>query len=238
MTKKQTAKVITKEWYEVEAPKQFKNVIVGEVTADSPNKLIGRTVVIALSEITRNIKLQGVNVKFKIYDVQNKRAKTNFVGYEITPPAVKRFVSRRKNKLDDSFVIITKDNIPLRIKPLVITAFRTKGVVEKRLRSKIRELLFKQIKEMSFDDFAANLVSHKLQEGLRAELSKIYPIKTFEIRMFEITKSKPTKIEIKEEDSQERKKKSKSKEKFEEEELNKEVEAEDQDQKVVLEENK
>jgi ribosomal protein S3AE len=214
MATKQGTKVVTKEWYEVEAPKQFKNIIVGEIIADSPTKLIGRTVVIALSEITRNIRLQGVNVKFRIYDVLNKRAKTNFVGYEITPPAVKRFVSRRKNKIDDSFVVLTKDNIAIRIKPLVITAFMTKGVVEKRLRAKIRELLFKAIKEMNYEDFSQVLISHKLQDGLRAELSKVYPIRTFEIRMFEITKSKPTKIEIREDFQEKRKSK---KEEIEEE---------------------
>ncbi|MGC8929899.1 MAG: hypothetical protein ACP5OZ_05250, partial [Candidatus Woesearchaeota archaeon] len=216
MAKKQATKVVAKEWYEVEAPKQFRNIVIGEVTADSPNKLVGRTILIALSEITRNIRLQGVNVKFRIYDVQNKRAKTNFIGYEITPPAVKRFVARRKNKIDDSFVVLTKDNIAIRIKPLVITAFKTKGVVEKRLRAKIRELLFKTIKEMSYDDFSQNLISHKLQESLRSELSKVYPIRTFEIRMFELTKSKPTKIEIKEDFQEKRKSK---KEEIEEEQL-------------------
>jgi ribosomal protein S3AE len=236
MATKHATKVVTKEWYEVEAPKQFRNIIIGEVTADSPNKLIGRTIFISLSEITRNIRLQGVNVKFRIYDVLNKRAKTNFIGYEITPPAVKRFISRRKNKIDDSFVVLTKDNIAIRIKPLVITAFRTKGVVEKKLRSKIRELIFKNLKEMSYDDFSQALISHKLQEGLRAELSKVYPIRTFEIRMFELTKSKPTKIEIREEIQD--KKKSKSKKEEIEDETQAEAEQEKIEQNASREENK
>ena len=196
--KKQKVKVVKKEWYEVHAPKQFGKVLIGEVTSSDPKKLIGRTIKIPLSELTRNIRLQGIHIKLRIHDVSTKNAITIVEGYEILPAMLKRYVRRRRTRVDDSFVVETKDNVRVRVKPIIITAFKTKGEVVKNLRATMRKLLSDIIKNSSYDDFVSGVVNHKLQGELMAKLNKLYPIKYCEIRKFEITKAKPTKIEYKE----------------------------------------
>ena len=194
MPRKQTSKVVSKEWYEVEAPKYLRNMHIGEVLSSDPKKLVGRKLRVSLSEITSNVRLQGVNVIFQIFDVSNKKAKTKVVGYEMSHFIVKRYVSRRRSKLDDSFIVKTKDGINVRVKPLIITVFKTKGVVKKKIRLRAREELFKAISNLRYEEFVSSVINHKLQVDVRSKINKTYPIKNFEIRRFEITRLKPTKI--------------------------------------------
>ncbi len=199
--KKQKIKVIKKEWYQVKAPKQFGNAIIGEISASEPEKLIGRRVDLPLSELTRNVRLHGIHVKLKIHDVSTKNAITFVEDYEILPAMLRRYVRRRRTRIDDSFVVQTKDGVNVRVKPIIVTAFKSKGDVNKSIKNKARELIYKAIKESSYDDFVSAVINHKLQAELIKELSKVYPIKYFEIRKFVVTKAKPTKIEVKNEPS-------------------------------------
>ena len=196
--KKQKIKVIKKEWYQVKAPKQFGNAIVGEIAASDPEKIIGRRVDLPLSELTRNVRLHGIHVKLKIHDVSSKKAITTVEDYEILPSMLKRYVRRNRTRLDDSFVIQTKDEINVRIKPIVVTAFQSKGDVNKNLKKTMRELIAKRTANSSYDDFVSDVINHKLQTDIIKKLTKVYPVKYFEIRRFVITKAKPTKIEVKE----------------------------------------
>ncbi len=190
--KKAKIKVVKREWYEVQAPKQFGRAIIGEITSSDPKSLIGRSLNIPLSELTRNMRLQGIHLKLRIHDVSTKRAVTIVEGYEVLSSMLKRYVRRNRTRIDDSFVVETKDKIKVRVKPLLITAFKSKGDVSRNLALTARELVYKEISNMSYDDFVTAIVNHRLQSSLIRKLAKIYPVKYFEIRRFEITKAKPT----------------------------------------------
>ncbi len=197
--KKQKIKVVKKEWYQVKAPKQFGNAIIGEISASEPQKLIGRRVDLPLSELTRNVRLHGIHIKLKIHDVSTKNAITFVEDYEILPAMLRRYVRRRRTRIDDSFVVQTKDGINVRVKPIIVTAFKSKGDVNKNLKQTSRELIYQRISNSSYDDFVSDVVNHKLQSDIIKKLSKVYPVKYFEIRKFVLTKAKPTKIKVEEE---------------------------------------
>ena len=196
--KKQKIKVVKKEWYQVKAPKQFGNAIIGEISASEPQKLIGRRVDLPLSELTRNVRLHGIHIKLKIHDVSTKNAITFVEDYEILPAMLRRYVRRRRTRIDDSFVVQTKDGINVRVKPIIVTAFKSKGDVNKNLKQTSRELIYQRVSSSSYDDFVSDVVNHKLQSDIIRKLSKVYPVKYFEIRKFVLTKAKPTKIKVEE----------------------------------------
>ncbi len=196
--KKQKIKVVKKEWYQVKAPKQFGNAIIGEISASEPQKLIGRRVDLPLSELTKNIRLHGIHIKLKIHDVSTKNAITFVEDYEILPAMLRRYVRRRRTRIDDSFVVKTKDGMNVRIKPIIVTAFKSKGDVNKNLKQTSRELIYQRVSNSSYDDFVSDVVNHKLQSDIIRKLSKVYPIKYFEIRKFVLTKAKPTNIKVNE----------------------------------------
>ncbi len=194
----QIVKLKKKRWFQLIAPQQFDNVVLGETLVYEPRAMLGKTLSHSLMNLTNDPKRQNVNIHFKVIEVEGDKGKTSIVGYQIVPSSVKRFVRRNSEKMDLSFACETADNIFLRVKPLVITKSDVKGSIAAKLRNNIVQFLIKTIKKMNYSDVINDLISHKLQPMMRENLNKIYPLKVCEIRYLGIEKrEKPH--EIKEE---------------------------------------
>ena len=178
----QTAKVKKKQWYSIVAPKQFEDAVIGETLVYDPEAMIGKTLSHNLMNLTNDTKRQNINIHFKVTELDNNKAKTAIIGYEILPSSVKRFVRRNSEKVDLSFVCDTADNVRLRVKPLVVTRSDVKGSVAAKLRHNIVQHLTRTIKKLKYDELINELIIHKLQSEMRAILNKIYPVKVCEIR--------------------------------------------------------
>ena len=178
----QVVKLKKKQWYPIIAPKQFEEVVLGETLVAEPQQMLGRTLSHSLMNLTNDVKRQNVNIHFKIVEVENNRAKTNIIGYEIVPSSIKRFVRRNSLKADLSFNCETSDNVLLRVKPLVITRANIKGSVAAKLRNNIIAFLTKTIKKMTYEEALNDLILHKLQNLMKSAFNKIYPLKACEIR--------------------------------------------------------
>ncbi|MBI4452437.1 hypothetical protein HY637_03345 [Candidatus Woesearchaeota archaeon] len=186
MAAEQATKAKKKQWYQIVAPKQFGEAVIGETLVSDPGLMIGKTLNHNLMNLTNDIKRQNINIYFKVISVDGNRGMTSIIGYEIIPSSVKRFVRRNSEKMDLSFVCETADNVSLRVKPLVITKADVKGSVAAKMRNNIVQYLTKTIKKTSYGDLMSDLISHKIQSEMRSALNRIYPIKVCEIRYFGI----------------------------------------------------
>ena len=174
-----------KKWYEVLASKHFNNIPVGESVAYEDKGLIGRVMKVNLGTLTRDAKLQNVRIKFKINEIKDEKAYTEVKGYELSGSYVKRIMRAVISKIDDSFIITTKEGIKLKLKPLVLTKHKAQKNVLKGLRGLIRKEINDYIKNEVYDKFISDLISKKIQRDIRNKLSKIYPVGVVEIRMME-----------------------------------------------------
>ena len=186
MPQEQVVKLKKKQWYQIIAPKQFENAVIGETLVADPKLMLGKTLSHNLMNLTNDMKKQNVNIHFKVVNVEVDKGITSIIGYEIIPSSVKRFVRRNSEKMDLSFTCETADNIFVRIKPLIITKADIKGSTAARLRNTIVQFLIKAVKKTSYNDFINDLISHKLQTEMRGTFNKIYPLKVCEIRFFGI----------------------------------------------------
>jgi len=191
----QVAKLKKKQWYPIIAPKQFDNAVIGETLVYSPSQMLGKTLSHSLMNLTNDMKRQNINIHFKVVEVEDNRAKTSIIAYQIIPSSVKRFVRRNSEKMDNAFTCETADNVFLRVKPLIITRGDVKGSVAAKMRNSITAFLAKTIKKMTYDEIINDLISHKLQSLMREYLNKIYPLKVCEIRYLGIeAREKPQEI--------------------------------------------
>jgi len=174
-------KVLKKQWYPIVAPKLFRNVVLGETLVYEPEQMIGKGLKLNLMNLTKDVKRQNININFEIVSVENDKAFTNVVGYNIAQSSVKRFVRRNINKIDMSFICTTSDKKNLRIKPIIVTRSATNGSVESKLRKHAQDFITKYINDISYDNFANDLISHKMQDALRVILKKIYPVRIMNI---------------------------------------------------------
>lgn len=188
-TKKPVAAgVKRKNWYKILAPKTFNEEFLGETAALEANMLIGRTVQTNLGRLIRDMKKQSINVTFEVNDIKGDNALTRLKRYEVAPASIKRMVRRGKNRIDYSFGCVTSDGKYVTIKPFILTMNLTKNSIKTRIRKLAEENLVKTISKMNYDNLVHEIVSTKLQKNVRSILSKIYPLRIFEIRVMSLGK--------------------------------------------------
>lgn len=174
-----------KKWYEIISSQHFNNQVIGETLANEDKNLLGRIIDVNLGTLTRDAKLQNIKVKFKISEIKENKAYTQFKGYELVSNYIKRIIRGGRSRVDDSFFANTNDNIKIRIKPLILTKYKTQRGVLTGLRDLVRKEFQEYIKRENYDKFISDIVSKRVHRELREKLNKIYPISIFEIRIME-----------------------------------------------------
>jgi ribosomal protein S3AE len=171
--------------------------MLGQTLATEDSELIGRVVNVNLATLSGDVKRQSVSLRFRISTVKDSKAYADVISYHTSGAAIRRFVRRNVNRIDLSTVCQTSDNVKLRVKVFILTKSKTSGSVMHGLQKTCLELLAKEVAKMEYGEFVWSLIEHKTQSELRKALSKIYPIKTFEIKMFNLLRgeheAKPSK---------------------------------------------
>ncbi|NQV08477.1 hypothetical protein HQ529_01345 [Candidatus Woesearchaeota archaeon] len=225
--KTQGGKVKKKRWFPVFTIKEMGERFICELHTSDPQTLEGKTIVANLMNITGNPKNQNVNLKFEIYKINPEKGFAKPVSYNMVPSSIKRMIRRKKDRLDDSFTVVTADKVTVRIKPMVITQSKTKSSIKKNLRVNIKNYLVGLIQKTILIDLFEQIIFHKVQKSLKDGLKKTYPVSIAQIRVLEVVKVKKkagfveekveeVKVEEKVEEKKEEVKEEKAEEKKEE----------------------
>jgi ribosomal protein S3AE len=184
------------------APKQFNNQVIGESLVLDPRVLLERKVKMNMMSLTNDPKSQNVQVKFKITGLKGDSVETEIIGYKLLPAFVKRLVRKDKRRVDDCFLLKTKDNKVVVVKMFLLTLNSTSKSVATNLRRTVMNSLALKVSKLSFESFMVDLVTHRIQNTLRGELAKIYPLKQCEVRSLEVVEGKKAEkakvVEVKE----------------------------------------
>lgn len=172
-----------KKWVKISSQKQFfKGQEIGESYTANPTNMIGKVLKVNLMTLTGDPKKQSFNARFKITNSEDTGATADFIGYRMANSQVKRLVRRATKKIEDSFVIETKDKVKIRIKPLLLTKNITNKSVLTALRKKSREFIGERFKATDYSAIVSEILVGKLQKDLRLSLKKIYPTNVVEIK--------------------------------------------------------
>ncbi len=171
-----------KVWVPIIAPELFTNQQIGETYLEEPSQGVGRQVKVSLMVLTGDPQRQNVAISFKIHKAENNQLFTQTIGYSIVPAAVRKMMRRGRERVDDSFVVKTQDDVAVRVKPVLITRGRAKGGVLIDLRQQLRLNVARAMAKLKFIDFIKDMVLHKFQRELQDSLRKIYPLQICELR--------------------------------------------------------
>ena len=69
MAQEQVAKLKKKQWYNIIAPKQFDNAVIGETLVYEPGAMLGKTLSHSLMNLTNDTKRQNINIHFKVVEI-------------------------------------------------------------------------------------------------------------------------------------------------------------------------
>ena len=92
-----------KKWYQVYAPKSFKEKFIGQIVSSNPDNLIGRVVECLLYDLTNDFRHSHIKLRFKIYEVVGERCNTRFVGHELTRDYIRALIHRGTTRIDGIF---------------------------------------------------------------------------------------------------------------------------------------
>jgi small subunit ribosomal protein S3Ae len=183
ITKKARISVVKKRWYPVHAPSLFNDIVVGETPAAEPEKVVGRSVIVNLAKFMRGGRRQNVDVTLRITKIDAGKCHTEFESMAMAGPYVKRLVKRAKSRVDDSFVVTTKDSVKLRLKPLVLLRGTVQRSILTDLRNKTQELLTKEAAELTLNEFINKIILGDFLKSLKPLLKPIYMVHAVDMRM-------------------------------------------------------
>ena len=182
MVKPAEKKEKKRKWYDI-LSKDFNNVVLGEIITKEPNFVLNRNLKINLGNLNNDVKLQNVDVIFKIKEFNEGQFYTDIYGYCLSSSYVKRIVKTTRTKIDDSFLCVCRDNVKVRVKPLIITRNIVNRSVATSLIKKSREIFKDYLSKKDYKEFFDDLVSKKLGNEFRKTMNKIYPLSVFEVRI-------------------------------------------------------
>ncbi len=175
------SKLKGREWFQIVAPSFFGDFVIGETVTMDPKNLVGRVIETSLTDITGDPNKYYLKFYFKINDVKDKKAVTNFVGHDCTRDFLARIVRRRSNRIDTNDIVTLQDN-RMRIKSVAITNRVVSKSIDSKVRKTIRGIIIDSVSKMKTEEFIREIIDGKLQSRIRKSISKIYPLRQFEFR--------------------------------------------------------
>jgi len=170
-----------KSWYNVVAPASFDQVTIAETLSDEPNKLLDRVTEVSLQDLTNDFRKSHYKLLFKIHNVEDTTAHTQYVGHTLTSDYLRRMVRRKRSKVEAVYDITTRDGAKIRIKPFATTDRRIQSSQKKIIRDAMRKTIVKQAKASTLSEFIKTIIDGKLGKDIYQASKKLYPVKRIEI---------------------------------------------------------
>ncbi len=175
-----------KKWYNVSAPKLFKEMSIGELPANSDAAMANRTIIVDLFSLTSNPAHMYTNVKLKVYESSGEAAKTKLVRVEQLYSYI-RSLSRRHKTLSELVIpLTTKDNVKMVVKLIAVANARITTSRKDGIRKEAGELLKSYFEHNNSDEIVNSVIEKKLQNEISSKLSHITQISKVEIKKLEI----------------------------------------------------
>ena len=175
-----------KEWYDVYAPKTFKEEFIAQIPSGNPDNLIGRVMDISLYDFTKSYNDASIMLKFKIVKVIGKRCNTIFWGHELTRDYIRSLIHRGATRIDGIFNFTTADGVTYRVSTFLVTRRRAKKSQQKSIRKIIFDVLTQFANNMTHEKFIQGIIEGKFALNITKIAKTIYPLRECRIRKVKV----------------------------------------------------
>jgi len=158
-----------------------------------PESLVGKTIKLDLS---RKLKGRGLEVVFQI--LANGKELTGYPkNMTLMRSYITRMMRKRVNYVEDSFTSSCKD-IPVTIKPFLITRKKVSRAIRNNLRRTTKEFILEYTKTKTYMELAEAILFGEMQKEMYPKLKKVYPLSLCEIRVLELKDVSKADLTVKE----------------------------------------
>ncbi len=170
-----------KSWFQVFAPENFGKTYLGDTPSADPEKVMGRVMQTTLGEIIQDYSKQNTKMRFKVVEVGGDAAYTTFIGHEVTKDYLRALVKRRTSRIDSLVPVTTNDGKKLRVTTTCFTINRADASQAKAIRTMVTQMVLARAAELSYEDFAREMVLGDLSRVLFKDVKKIFPTRRVEV---------------------------------------------------------
>ena len=176
-----------KDWYTVLAPSLFNEADVGQILASDDKELPGRTLTTTVYDVTDDMRKAHMKLDLEILNTDGKKCRTKINSFVLDNSYLRSLIRRRSSKVEAVINVVTKDDIKIRVKPIVVTFLKCNTAQKERIRKVLIKRVLEIGKDHNFDSFLLEVISDKIPKMLKDDIKKLFPIKNVEIRRIDFT---------------------------------------------------
>ena len=163
-----------KRWYTIRAPRfPWNYQQIGETLGEEDHNIMGRIYEMTQQEFDGDFTKMHVKLRFKVTDVVNQDAITQFIGHQHQNDYTRRQIRRYRGKIDGVVDVVTNDGYLLRIKTLIITDKRVKTSVKQAIRSACKDIILGYAAKSTFAKMQKGMLGSELEDAMKDAIKPI-----------------------------------------------------------------
>ena len=190
LARKQRDKWKAKRIFSIRAPRNpwhYKKI--GETIGENENFVQGRIFQTTQQEFDGDFTKMHVKLNFKIVEVINQDAITEFVGHEHQNDHIRRQIRRYRGKVDSVVDVVTNDGYLIRLKPLIVTEGRVTSSMKKVMRKKVTEIITVFASSCTYSDLQKAILGSEIESSMNKALNPIAKIRSAVIAKSQLLKT-------------------------------------------------
>ncbi|MAT48518.1 MAG: hypothetical protein CMA27_01655 [Euryarchaeota archaeon] len=190
LARKQRDKWKAKRFYSIRAPRnpwQYKKI--GETLGENDEFVAGRIFQTTQQEFDGDFTKMHVKLNFRIIEVINQDAITEFVGHEHQNDHIRRQIRRYRGKVDAVVDVVTNDGYLVRLKPLIVTEGRVTSSMKKVMRRKVTEIITTFGSSCTYPALQKAILGSEIETSMNTALNPIAKIRSAVIAKSQLLKS-------------------------------------------------
>ena len=188
--RKQRDKWKSKRWYSIRAPRNpYSFKIIGETLSENPENVIGRIHEVTQNEMDNDFTKMHVKLRFRVTEVLNQDALTQFIGHEVQRDHFRRQVRRNRGKVDMVIDVVSEDGFYVRFKLVVISPKRIKSSMKTVIHNMVKDRLYKVASTTTWLKLQADLLNGSLENEVKDSCSSIHSVRSVVFHKSELRQS-------------------------------------------------
>ncbi len=190
LARKQRDKWKLKRWYSIRAPRNpwhYKKI--GETLGADNEFIAGRIFQTTQQEFDGDFTKMHVKLNFRISEIVNQDAITEFVGHEHQNDHIRRQIRRYRGKVSAVIDFVTTDGYLVRLKPLIVTESRVTSSMKKVMRKKVTEIINTFGSSCDYPSLQKAILGSDLETSMNNALKPIAKIRSAVIAKSQLLKS-------------------------------------------------
>ena len=188
--RKQRDKWKSKRWYSIRAPRNpYSFKVIGETLSENPENVVGRIHEVTQNELDNDFTKMHIKLKFRVTEVLNQDAITEFIGHEVQRDHFRRQVRRNRGKVDMVIDVVSEDGFYVRFKLVVISPKRIKSSMKTVIRNIVKDRLYKVASTTTWLKLQASLLKGNLENEIKDSCSSIHSVRSVVFHKTELRQS-------------------------------------------------